>query len=70
MTGNLPIIHAITIKPVIKVLCPYCSTNKKPKYHIHGNENNLKNRIITRLSHCKKIDTKQYHILIDSNTLR
>lgn len=70
MSGNLPLIHAITLNPVIKVLCPYCSNNKKLKYHLHGNENNMKNRVITRLSHCKNIDTKQYHIVIDKNTQR
>jgi hypothetical protein len=64
----------------IKFECPYCWSNYKKDgeptkrakriIHIHGSNNNFRNRTEHRIAHCYKRYNGGFNIIIDENTIR
>lgn len=66
--SNTEYIHASSVDDThIVFKCP-CPKKCRTKFHRHGSEGNLLNRMTHRSSHCKNYD--DYYLVIDGDTLR
>ena len=65
---DIPVFHATRIdKTHVAYTCPYPKTVCPMREHIHGSNNDLSNRTISRVCHCNR---KEIKIVIDENTKR